>query len=63
MSAQQDIDKIIDWYVANKPEVKQIHVNVTPGTVWRFTGKPALGMPLIYREREIVCLKKSAPKP
>jgi hypothetical protein len=59
MSVQQDIERLIDWYEANRPGVKRITVNVTRETIQRFAGKPTPGMPLSYRGFEIVCKHKS----
>ena len=60
MSVRSDLDELIDWYEANTPQAgRVIHVVATRSTVKKFARKHGKrGGPWIYREREIVPVRK-----
>jgi hypothetical protein len=60
VSIKKDLDELIAWYDANKPEAgKQIPVRCTRDTVRKFAKRTRKGGAFMYREREIIPMRKS----
>lgn len=62
MTVRAEVDELISWYEANKPEVKQIPVTCRPGTLHRFAKKIRRG-PFVYRDRELIPVRPAKKKP
>lgn len=62
MSIKKEIERLSDWYDANRPDVKVLRVEATKETVLRLFKPLAKGGPPQYRGREIICLRQSTPK-
>lgn len=62
MTVRTDIDELVSWYEANKPEVRQIQVNCRPSTLRKFAKKIRRG-PFVYRDHELVPVRPAKKKP
>jgi hypothetical protein len=59
-SVQSNVDTLIDWYERFNPGVRTVAVNCRPATLRKFCKKNGVrGGPWLYRNREIVPMRKS----
>ena len=58
MSIQADLNKLIDWYDANRPEVMEIAVKCRPATLKKFCRKKRGYDFVTYRGKKIIPIVK-----